>query len=197
MLSALAALGLIVLAVLAYAYPPAVGILAEHRSCTSCHISNGPWTDEERTIVDILDARTKQSLRLRDGSFLVEVRRGEKRTVLTVIGRGKEEAEPPRRNAWLYVQPSLIESATLSKFAPGWDVNLPMACRIVGDELEGYGGAYITALPMTVRPTDAAMDSELELQVMLTRGDSVKGAVEQGLVSNYLVRKVRLRVIEP
>jgi len=92
---------------------------------------------------------------------------------------------------------AFIESSTLSKFAPGWDVNLPMACRIVGDELEGYGGAYITALPMTVRPTDAAMDSELELQVMLTRGDSVKGAVEQGLVSNYLVKKVRLRVIEP
>jgi hypothetical protein len=72
-----------------------------------------------------------------------------------------------------------------------------MACRIVGDKLEAYESAHITALPMTLRPTDAALDSELELQVMLTRGDSVKGAVEQGLVSNYLVRKVLLHVIEP
>ena len=114
-----------------------------------------------------------------------------------MIGRGKEEAEPPRRNAWLYVQPDLIETSTLSKFALGWDVNLPMACRIVGDKLEGHEGAHITALPMTLRPTDAAQDSEIELQVMLTRGDSVKGAAKKGLVSNYLVREVLLHVIEP
>lgn len=189
-------LGLIGVAAPAYAYPPAVGILAEHRSCTSCHVSNGPWSDQENTIVDILDAKTKESLKQADGSFLIEARRGEKKTVLTVIGRGADEASPPRRNAWLYVTPELIESSSLSKFAPGWNVNLPMACRIVGDKLEGYERAHITALPMTVRPTDAAQDGELELQIMLTRGDSVKGSAREGLVSNYLARKVRLDVTE-
>ena len=29
----------------AAAYPPAVGIVGDHRSCTSCHASNGPWKD--------------------------------------------------------------------------------------------------------------------------------------------------------
>jgi hypothetical protein len=147
--------------------------------------------------VDILDVGTKQSLRLEDGSFLIEVPRGEKRTVLTVIGRGASEAEPPRRNAWLYVQPENIENSALSKFASGWDVNLPMACRIVGDKLDGYEGAHITALPMTLRPSDAAQDGELELQIMLTSGDSVKGSADQGLISNYLMKKVVLHVVEP
>ena len=35
-----------------------------------------------------------------------------------------------------------------------------MACRVVGDNLEIYKGAKITALPVTVRPTDAARDGE-------------------------------------
>jgi hypothetical protein len=197
MLLVTAVLGFILLSVSVQAYPPAVGILADNRSCTSCHVSNGPWTDEDHTIVDILDVGTKQSLRLEDGSFLIEVPRGEKRTVLTVIGRGASEAEPPRRNAWLYVQPENIENSALSKFASGWDVNLPMACRIVGDKLDGYEGAHITALPMTLRPSDAAQDGELELQIMLTSGDSVKGSADQGLISNYLMKKVVLHVVEP
>ncbi len=179
-----------------YGYPPAVGILADHRSCDSCHIENGPWTDEERTIVDILDAKTKASLRREDGSFLIEVDRGEKFTVLTVIGRTKEEAVPPDRNAWLYIDPSQIRTSALSKFAPGWDVNLPMACRVVGDRIDMYEGSQVTVLPMTVRPGDAARDSELELQIMLTSGMSKKGSKSEGLNSNYLMRKVHLRVSE-
>ncbi len=178
------------------AYPPAVGILAENRSCMSCHVSNGPWTDEENTVVDILDAKTKTSLREEAGSFLIEVRRNEARTVLTVIGRPKGEASPPRRNAWLYVDPTQLKSSALSKFAPGWDVNLPMSCRIVGDVVEGYEDGYVTALPMTVRPGDAARDAELELQVMLTTGESLKGEAKEGLISNYLLRRVLLRVRE-
>jgi hypothetical protein len=154
----------------------------------SCHVSNGPWTDEDRTVVDILDAKTKTSLREESGSFLIEVRRNEARKVLTVIGRPKGEASPPRRNAWLYVDPAQLKSSALSKFAPGWDVNLPMSCRIVGDVVEGY--------EVTVRPGDAARDAELELQVMLTAGESVKGAAKEGLISNYLLRRVRLRVRE-
>lgn len=179
----------------AQAYPPAVGILGKSSSCTSCHVSNGPWTDETRIIIDIVDRKTKQSLRSEDGSYRIEVNRGEARTVLTVIGC-TEESAAPLRNAWLYVDPGQIATSGLSKFAPGWNVNLPMACRIVGDKLDAYPGAHITVLPMTVRPTDAARDAEIELQVMLTRGESVKGVAKEGLVSNYFVRKVELRVVE-
>ncbi len=180
----------------ATAYPPGVGILGKSRSCASCHVSNGPWGDEARTIIDILDGKTKQSLKGGDGTITIEAARGEARTVLTVIGRAAGEPRPPRRNAWLYVDPEQIESSALSKFAPGWDVNLPMSCRIVGDKLEGFEGAALTVLPMTVRPSDAARDGELELQVMLAGGEAVKGKGREGLTSNLFVRKVRLKVLE-
>ncbi|MBI4486355.1 MAG: hypothetical protein HY655_10125 [Acidobacteria bacterium] len=191
----------IVLAILgvahsASAYPPGVGILAKNRSCSSCHISNGPWTDEARTIIDVVDPQTRKSLWAPDGVFRLEVPRGETRTVLTVIGRQKGDSQPPRRNAWLYVDPTQIGTSALSKFAAGWDVNLPMSCRIVGDRLEGYEDAQLTVLPMTVRPTDAAREAELELQVMLTAGEAVKGSATQGLISNLAVRKISLKVLE-
>jgi len=191
------ALGCVLAASPARAYPPAVGILAKNRSCVSCHVSNGPWASEERTLIDVLDAKTRQSLKRGDGSFRLEVPRGQSRSVLTLIGRVQGDATPPRRNAWLYVDASQIETSALSKFAPGWDVNLPMSCRIVGDKLEGYEGYDMTVLPMTVRPTDAARDAELELQLMLTGGEAVKGKEREGLVSNYFVRRVLLRVLEP
>ena len=190
-------LGFVLVGSPARAYPPAVGILAKNRSCASCHVSNGPWADEARTVIDLLDAKSRQSLKRDDGSFRLDVARGQGRTVLTVIGRVQGDATPPRRNAWLYVDPSQIESSALSKFAPGWDVNLPMSCRIVGDKLDGYEGQVVTVLPITVRPTDAARDAELELQVMLTSGEAVKGKEREGLVSNYFVRRVLLRVLEP
>ena len=195
-LVAAAVLGLLFVASPAVAYPPGVGILSKNRSCVSCHANSGPWADEARTIIDVLDAKTKKSLRGADGAFRIEVPRGESRTVLTVIGRRKGDAALPRRNAWLYVDPTQIEASTLSKFAPGWDVNLPMSCRLVGDKIETYDGALVTVLPMTVRPTDAARDAEVELQVMLTAGDAVKGKDKEGLVSNYFVRKVLLKVLE-
>jgi len=179
------------------AYPPAVGILARNRTCITCHVSNGPWGDEARTIIDLLDAGTKASLRGADGAFTIEVPRGATRTVLTVIGRTKDDTGPaPRRNAWLYVDPTRIETASLSKFAPGWDVNLPMSCRLTGDQLEGQEGAHLTVLPMTVRATDAAAGAELELQVMLTGGESVKGKPKEGMIGSYYERKVHLKVVE-
>jgi len=179
------------------AYPPGVGILAKNRSCASCHVNNGPWEDEARTIIDVLDSTTRLSLRDADGLTTIAVPRGATRTVLTVIGRAAGEKSPPRRNAWLYVDPAMIGTSALSSFAPGWDVNLPMSCRIVGDELEGYEGAYITVLPMTLRPSDAARDAEVELQVMLTAGEAVKAKAKEGLISNLLTRRVFLRVLEP
>ena len=179
------------------AYPPAVGMLGKAKNCLSCHVSNGPWKDDEKSIIDILDKATKQSLKQADGSFVLEAQRGEKRTVLTVIGRSKEDnGEPPYRNAWLYVNPETIGTTSLSKFSPGWDVNLPMSCRIVGDELKGYEGAKITVLPMTIRPSDAARDAMLMLQVMLTKGESVKGKPKEGTIGSYFEREVNLRVTD-
>lgn len=179
------------------AYPPAVGIVAKSESCLDCHVNNGPWTDEDNTIIDILDKETQKSLLQDDGSFLIGVRRGEVKTVLTVIGRKQgDRAGAPYRNAWVYVDKTRIHSDSLSKFAPGWSVNLPMACRVVGDELKGYGEAPITALPMSLRPGDDAQDAELSLQVMLTKGESVKGKPDEGMKGNYFERLVRLKVID-
>jgi len=115
--------------------------------------------------------------------------------VITIIGRKADDvATPPMRNAWLYVDPTQLDTGALSKFAPGWDVNLPMACRIVGDDVPEYPDAAVTALPMTVRPGDAARNAELELQIMLTTGESAKGNPDSWLLSNYLVRKLALKV---
>lgn len=179
------------------AYPPAVGILGDAPNCLACHVDNGPWKDDGNTVIDILEKSSGKSLRQADGNFLIEARRGEATTVLTVIGRrGAQGETPPYRNAWLYVDPETIGSTSLSKFAPGWDVNLPMACRIVGDSAAGYEGSRVTALPMTVRPADAARDDEVVLQVMLTAGESVKGSPKDGMVGNYFERKVLLKVRE-
>ena len=181
----------------AYSYPPAVGILGKAKNCLVCHVDNGPWKDEANTIIDILDKETKKSYLQPDGSFLIEVKRGEIKTILTVIGRRKgDRADSPYRNAWLYVDPQRIQSKSLSKFAPGWSVNLPMACRIVGDKLVGFEGSNITALPASFKPGDDAQDAELTLQVMLTKGESVKGKAKQGMMGNYFKRVVRLKVLD-
>ena len=183
-------------AVNTFSYPPAVGILGKAKSCLACHVNNGPWTDETKTIIDLLDKETMKSLRQADGSFLIEVKRGRQKTVLTVIGRLKDNEAPPYRNAWTYIDPTRIESNSLSKFAPGWAVNLQMACRIVGDNLPGFEEAKISVLPMTLQPLDDAKDSELQLQVMLTKGEAVKADAKKGMLGNYYERKVQLKIIE-
>ncbi len=179
----------------AFSYPPAVGLLGKAKSCMSCHVNNGPWTDAEKTIIDIVDKETMKSLRQSDGTFLAEVKRGQQKTLLTVIGRTKDDVSPaPYRNAWIYIDPSRIETNSLSKFAPGWGVNLQMSCRVVGDNFPLYEGAKITALPMTIQPYDDANDAELQLQVMLTSGEAVKGDAKSGMLGNYFERKVFLKV---
>jgi len=181
----------------AHAYPPGVGILTKNKNCLGCHVSNGVWSDESKTVIDILDATTKKSLKQADGSFLLEAKRNEAKTVLTVIGRTKDDvAEAPYRNAWIFIDPKTIETSSLSKFASGWECNLQMACRVVGDKLEGYDGMKITSLPMTVRASDAAQNGELQLQVMLTKGESVKGNAKEGMKGNYFEKKVSLKVID-
>jgi len=66
----------------------------------------------------------------------------------------------------------------------------------VGDTAKGFETANVTALPMTVRPTDAAREAEVELQVLLTKGESVKGNAKEGMLGNYFLRKIRLRVVD-
>jgi len=70
-----------------YAYPPAVGIVGPGRNCLSCHANNGPWTEEAKVIVDLLDKDTGKSLKQPDGTFLVQAKRNEATTLVTVIGR--------------------------------------------------------------------------------------------------------------
>ncbi|HET6769284.1 MAG TPA: hypothetical protein VFH08_17870 [Chitinophagaceae bacterium] len=179
----------------AYAYPPAVGILSNSKSCMSCHVNNGPWKEENKLIIDVLDMDTKKSLKQPDGSFLIEAKRWEQKTVLTVIGQKKgNTVSAPYRNAWLYIDPATIGTHSLTKFAPDWDVNLPMSCRLVGDKLPGYEDANITSLPMTIQPLSNAKNGELQLQVMLTKGESVKGKVQEGMLGNYFEKKVILKV---
>lgn len=179
------------------AYPPAVGILGNSRDCMACHVDNGPWKDEGIVSVDIIDKETGQSLKQSDGTFLIQARRGELKTVLTVIGcRRAEHSEIPYRNAWIYVDPDMIGATAISSFAPGWNVNLPMACRIVGDKWMESDDADYTVLPMSIRPTDAARETEIELQVMVTKGESVKGKAAEGLIANYFKYNVKLKVVE-
>ncbi len=71
---------------------------------------------------------------------------------------------------------------------------LAVSCRVVGGSSDAYPNAAITTLPMTVRPGDEARDAEIELQVMLTRGESVKGKPQKGMAGNYFERKLRLKV---
>jgi hypothetical protein len=180
----------------AFAYPPAVGILGSSRNCLACHADNGPWKDDAGLILDVLDKESGKSLRQTDGSFLIAARRGEAKTVLTVIGsRADTSAPAPHRNAWLYVDPARIgDASSLGKFAPGWSVNLPMACRLVGDASAAHTGSRVTVLPMTVRPGDDARDARIELQVMLTKGESLKGKPREGMVGSYFERTVKLEV---
>lgn len=179
----------------AYAYPPAVGILSSSKNCMSCHVNNGPWKEENNLIIDVLDMETKKSLKQSNGSFLIEAKRWEQKTVLTVIGHKKTNTvSAPYRNAWLYIDTATIGTHSLSKFAPDWDVNLPMSCRLVGDKLPGYEDAEITSLPMTIQPLGNAKNVELQLQVMLTKGESVKGKAKEGMLGNYFEKKVILKI---
>lgn len=180
----------------AYAYPPGVGILTKSKNCLACHANNGPWTDEGKTIIDIIEKDSRKSLRQPDGSFLLQIKRHEPLTVLTVIGYKKNGRIAPYRNGWIYVDPTTIESSSLSKFAPGWDVNLQASCRLVGDKLEGFEDCDLSVLPMTIRPSDSARDAQIVLQGMLTRGESVKGKAREGMVGNYFERKVTLKVLD-
>jgi len=104
-------IGLGIAAMPLFAYPPGVGITSKSKTCLDCHANNGPWSDEAKTIIDILDKETGKSLRQANGAFVIEAKRGQMKTVVTVIGRTKDDPEPaPRRNAWLYIDPKQAQS---------------------------------------------------------------------------------------
>lgn len=184
-------------AILSWAYPPGVGITSDSRSCISCHTDTGPWRDDGHLIVDIIDAKTRASVRQTDGVFVISVPRGQTRRFLTIIGRNAADTlAPPTRNGWAYVDPSQIGAPSLSKFAPGWEIDLPMSCRAVGDTMGSFQNDHITIVPMNVRPGEAAEDADIELQLMLTTGNAVKGKANEGLIANYHLRRVRLAVTD-
>lgn len=178
---------------------PSAPVVTREKSCLTCHVNNGPWKDNEKTIIDIIDQDTGKSLKQSDGTFLIAAKQGEVKTILTVVGRVKDDDAPaPYRNGWLYIDPMEREKglASSSKFAPGWEVNLALGCRLVGDKLAGFEGANISVASLSLRPTEQAKDAEIQLQAMLTRGESVKGKPREGMIGNYFERKVRLKVIE-
>lgn len=182
---------------LVWGYPPGVGITSKSKNCLSCHADNGPWKDKENTILDIMEKESKKSLKQPDGTFLISAHRGETVKLLTVIGRKAADSAPaPVRNGWIFVDPTRIASNSLNKFAAGWAVDLPASCRLVGDQLEGYPKAKITVLQFTLRPADEAEDSELSWQVMLTKGEPVKGKAKEGMLGNYFEKKVILQVVD-
>jgi hypothetical protein len=182
---------------IATASPPAVGIIGNSRSCLACHVNNGEWKENSNLIIDLIDKKTMQSLRQSDGSFLITAKRGEPTTVLTAIGyRTLTPDQFPYRNGWIMIDTTTIGTSALSKFAPGWEVNLPYGCKIVGDKIESYPDGALTTAPITIRPTATAKDGEVMLQFMLTKGESVKGNAKAGLIGNYHERKLHLRVTE-
>jgi hypothetical protein len=144
-----------------------------------------------------LTPKTKSSTRQQDGTFLISVPRGQTQQFITVIGRtATDTLTPPERNGWAYVDQTQIGLPVLSKFAPGWEIDLPMSCRTVGDTISVYKGDHVTVVPMNLRPSDGALTADVELQLMLTSGDSVKGKPKEGLVANYHVRRIRLAVTD-
>ena len=193
--SGLAALTLLVLAIAALAYPPAVGILGKSPNCLSCHVNNGAWTDGPDLIIDLIDQQASRSLKQSDGSFLLEIQRNQAVTLTTIIGYRKKEGQvSPYRNAWLYIDSTHITAPSLSTFPSGWDVNLPMACRLVGDKSAQYADADVTALPMTIRADSTAVDGAVLLQVMLTSGAAVKGDAKAGMIGNFFQRRLVLKI---
>lgn len=186
---------LILLTIAALAYPPAVGILGKSTNCLNCHVNNGKWVDGPDLIIDIVDKQTNQSLKLPDGSFVLEAVSGKPVTLITIIGyRKKDSQQPPHRNAWLYIDSSRIGTQSLSTFPSGWDVNLPMSCRLVGDKSELYPDADVTVLPMTILPGPTAADGSVTLHVMLTSGDAIKGNAKEGMIGSYFQRTMILKV---
>lgn len=178
-----------------YSYPSA-SVITRNKSCLNCHVNNGEW-QEDGTIIDIVDKETGKSLKQKDGTFLIEFKPEEIKTLLTILGRVKDEIDSPYRTGWAYVDPLEQEKASDSsqKFAKNWEVNLNLGCKLIGDKHPLYEGAKITVAPFTIKPTKDAKDAVIKLQAMLTKGESVKGKPKEGMLSNYFERTIYMKII--
>lgn len=55
---------------------PSAAVVNRSKSCLSCHVNNGPWKDDEKTLIDIIDKDTGKSFKQPDGTFLIQARQG-------------------------------------------------------------------------------------------------------------------------
>lgn len=169
---------------------PAASLEGRQKSCLSCHKNTGPWKDESKIVIDIIDPQTGESFKQEDGSFLIEVKRDEVRRVKTVLGVSSDLEWVPEFVAWLYADPEEIQRAPESslKFAPNWEVNRPFCGKRVAGTVKGFEGKKVATLTMSLRPLKEAKDADISLQVLFKSFDRT-------LVGNYYERKVNLRVL--
>lgn len=170
---------------------PAASLQSRDRDCTSCHQAADSWTDTARVIIDIVDPQTGTSYEAADGAFDIAVRRGEELRVKSVFGVRQGHQFPPEMVGWLYASPALLKKAPESdpKFAPGWQVNRSFCMKRLVEEVKGFPGNQLAAVPMTIRPLDNAEDATISLQVLFKSS-------ARGLAGDYFERDVRLRVID-
>lgn len=170
---------------------PAASLEGRQKSCIACHQNSGPWNDESKLLIDIVDAASGKSLKTADGSFEIAVRRGEERRVRTVFGADQSLPWRPECAGWLYVDPRELETApeSSSKFAPGWAVNRAFCGKRLNEDLKEYPGKKGGGLTMTLSPREGAKDATIELQVLFKSMDPT-------LVGNYYVKRVNLKALE-
>lgn len=170
---------------------PTAPIVGRQTSCLNCHKNTGPWTDEAKTIIEMLDSQTGESLKQKDGSFLITVKRNEIKTVQVVFGVTGDVEKAPECISWCFVDPieQKQSSDASNKFAPHWEVNAQYGGRFVGDKVKGYETHKIVASTMSLRPTEKAKDGKLVLQVLFP-------IAFRGLDGNYFEKQVTLKLIE-
>lgn len=170
---------------------PASSLEGRQKSCLSCHKDTGPWKDESKMVIDIIDPETGQSFRQVDGSFLIPVKRNEVRRVKTVLGASADLEWVPECVAWLYVDPEELQKAPESslKFAPHWEVNRPFCGKRLVETLKGFEGKKVATITMSIRPLKEAKDATVLLQVLFKSFDRT-------LVGNYFEHKVNLKVLD-
>ena len=168
---------------------PGVPLEGRQKTCLSCHINTGPWNDEEKTIIEILDPKTGTSFKKPDGSFAIPVKKGEERRVLVVLGVEPTYSWIPEWTAWLFVHPEALQKDPESspKFAPNWEVNRAFCGKRLGESVKGFEEKKVASITMTIRPLKDAKDETVLLQVFFKSGDRTK-------VGNYFERKVLLQV---
>ncbi len=147
---------------------PAASLEGRQESCLSYHTNTGPWVDEGKLIIDIIDAKTGESFRLSDGSYVIPVKQGTERRVRAVFGVKPEVQYPPDMVGWLYVDPEELTSAPEAsiKFARRWNVNRSFCGKRLVEKFEGYPGDKLAQITKTISPGENATDREIRLQVL-------------------------------